>query len=84
MNADRVVRLLWKMGMHPLALVEVQKELPIVLCSYAETELGKATLAHYVGKCIEQLQRGENAGIAISMLASLVEAVASSALDAVS
>jgi hypothetical protein len=77
------MRLLWKMGMHPHHFVEVQKELPVVLRSYAGTELGLATLSDYFAKCIEQLQQGENAGIAVSMLATLVQAVASDTVDQV-
>lgn len=82
-KVERVVRLLWKMAMHPHAPPEVQQELPSVLTSYAETEAGKATLSDYIAKCSNQLRNGANVVAVVSMLTGLVEAVGASAVKPV-
>lgn len=82
-RVERILRLLWKMAMHPLAPPEVQLELPSVLTNFAYTDLGKATMSEYIAKCSEQLVQGENIVVVVSMLTSLVDAVGSTALESV-
>eukprot|EP00884_Botryococcus_braunii_P021288 jgi/Botrbrau1/7843/Bobra.9_2s0021.2 len=80
-RVERVLRLLWKMAMHPHAPPEVQQELPSVLTNIAYTALGKASMSDYIAKCSDQLRRGENVVVVVSMLTSLVDAVGSTAID---
>jgi hypothetical protein len=82
-KVERVLRLLWKMAMHPHAPPEIQQELPSVLTSYALTEEGKAAMSDYIDKCSKQLSHGENVVVVVSLLTSLVEAVAATAREPV-